>query len=273
MLTIVKLEVDGYICTIQNTPFSTRNSRRTFDGQKIKHPYDLSGGKPNMYTNDITPEMESILSECEHFEIKSDGSCGALLWTGTELIPYARFDIKEQTGKKIIDGDPYKTTYNTQNWIQCEDKPCIEHGIKKHWPHFRPISEDLKQYKWYMVAFNHCKKDLMDNVVPFMERNELITIEYMGPHFNNPSYDSSLHDTILIHGTLIITIPKELRTFNGFQKIFQTFPIEGVVLYPNNHPPMKIRANLMGCDPNEADIDGIIVKYGLGKQLVAHAQY
>ncbi len=269
---ITSFIVDGHNCIIRHIPYHQIPNRetRSFIGQKIHHPWELSGTQPTEYV----PSDVTWIQDCMQFEIKSDGSCGALLWDGVNLIPYARYDIKEKSGKKIIDNDPFKITQNTKNWIACESRPVIEKGISKHWPHLRPVYEDPKQYKWHIQAFEHSKEGLMQYVVPYMISGQVITVEYMGPHFNRPNYDPINEDKILIHGTLCMDIPKELRTLDGFKKIFKTFPIiEGFVLYPENLKPYKIRANLSGIDPSKSDYATVSKEYHLYKPLADYATY
>jgi hypothetical protein len=72
-----------------------------FNGQKLLHPFKtktIQGEKPwenQMFYIDEFSDIE--LSECKRFDIKHDGSCGALVWNSikNEYEPYARFDVKK----------------------------------------------------------------------------------------------------------------------------------------------------------------------------------
>ena len=70
----------------------------------------------------------------------------------------------------------------------------------------------------------------------------------MGPHFNQKKSDKFEEDTIIIHGSLRMKIPQELRTYEGFNEIMKQCPIEGIVAYPIEKEPMKIRGELFGID-------------------------
>jgi hypothetical protein len=90
-------------------------------------------------------------------------------------------------------------------------------------------------------------EELIKNLKPEIN-GKLITVEFMGPHFNQKKLDELEEDAIIIHGSLRINIPEELRTYYGFYQILEAFPIEGIVAYPEGREPFKIRAELFGID-------------------------
>ncbi len=212
-----------------------------FNGQKMMHPFQtqtVKGQKSwDNKMNYIADEIEGTnLSECERFDIKHDGSCGALVWNHSknEYEPFARFDVKKKDNTfKLPECD-------TSRWIQCEEMPTSEEA--SHWPHFRPIYEDPKTYKWYINAFENSPK--IKEMKPEVYGN-IVTIEYMGKKFNGKPEDPIQKECgIVIHGSLRLSIPPALRNYEGFRKIFSVLPIEGLVAYPEGKPPMKIRAEL-----------------------------
>jgi hypothetical protein len=273
--------VDGTEVSIHHAPFEDMiDDQQKFVGQKMHSPWWVSH-ETHQYER-RTPEEEATtqqqLQDCDHFELKHDGSCGALKWDGKKFIPHARFDIKQRTGKKMIDGDPFKIKPDTKNWIPCEPQPEIDEGSKalKHWPHMRPISEEPKMYKHYWTAFNSCEAELMEKVAPWMEVGQVITVEYMGPEFNKPSYEPIPAPRIVLHGSLTMRVPKELRTYEGFEKIFAAFPIiEGVIGYPADptKPTFKVKAGYMGIDPEKSDLVAVLAEHGLEKIPAEFASY
>lgn len=215
-----------------------------FNGQKMMHPFKtkiIKGHKSwenKMYylQEPIDEITEMDLSECTRFDIKHDGSCGALVWDDIkkEYEPFARFDVKKKNGTFE------KPQCDTSRWIPCEEIPTSEDA--SHWPHFRPIYEDPKTYKWYIDAFENSPK--IKKMTKEVYGN-IVTIEYMGKKFNGKPEDPIERDCgIVIHGSLRLNIPKNLKNYDGFRKIFSTFQVEGIVAYPEGKSPMKIRAEL-----------------------------
>lgn len=230
--------------TIDGFEISLRHERdfvqQRFSGQKLHHPFKtktIQGQKKWNSSMIYTDEPVYDLTECERFDIKHDGSCGALVWNNSknEYEPFARFDVKKKNNVFQM------PECNTSRWIPCEEMPTAEEA--SHWPHFRPIYEDPKTYKWYIVAFESSLESIKKMT---KEKNgEIVTIEYMGKKFNGKPEDPIRKECgIVIHGSLRMNIPKEMRNYEGFKKIFSVFPIEGLVAYPEGKSPMKIRAEL-----------------------------
>lgn len=214
--------------------------QQRFNGQKLLHPFKtktIQGEKKWKTSIFYTCEPIYDLTDCERFDIKHDGSCGALVWNNSnnQYEPFARFDVKKKNGFFQM------PNCDTSRWIKCEEMPTSEEA--SHWPHFRPIYEDPKTYKWYIVAFENSLESITKMT---KEKNgEIITIEYMGKKFNGKPEDPINKECgIVIHGSLRMNIPKEMRNYEGFRKIFSVFPIEGLVAYPEGRSPMKIRAEL-----------------------------
>ena len=214
-----------------------------FNGQKIMHPFKTElkkEGKINNihYTHEFaSDEHQKLLSESTRFDIKHDGSCGALVWDGEKYIPYARFDIKKN---KTGTFETPKT--DTSKWIPCEQQPIDD--LATHWPHFRPCSEDKNAYKWYIQAYIGASEFISKMTSDVY--GDIVTIEYMGKKFNGkPSDPVEKEVGIVLHGLLGMNIPSELKNSNGFKAIFEALPvIEGLVAYPNETDPMKIRAEM-----------------------------
>jgi hypothetical protein len=100
-------------------------------------------------------------------------------------------------------------------------------------------------YKWYIKAFED-SQTFISTMSPDIYGN-IVTIEYMGPKFNGKVSDPIEREAgIVLHGSLQMEIPRELRTPEGFKHIFQALPvIEGLVAYPSSGlSPMKIRAEM-----------------------------
>lgn len=288
---IATINVNGHKVTIVNVPFVKMDaeSRKKFIGQKMHSPWwvDRDTQLYGLKSADEEMQTEEMLYKWDHFELKHDGSCGALVWDGEQFIAYARFDIKQRFGKKIIDGDPFKVDIDTTNWIPCEPRPKVTDDVpQKHWPHMRPISEDPKMYKHYVDAFNNTLPELMEHVAPRMKVGQMITVEYMGEKFNKPSYEPVGKSRIVLHGSLRVNIPPELRNFDGFKAIFTAFPIiEGVIGYPPNGAaadgaaavetpkPFKIKACYMGINPEKSDLAAVLAEHKLDKIPTMYAAF
>jgi hypothetical protein len=265
----VILDESEYKCQIikRNIPQSSK-----FSGNKIHHPYNnrmIQKKGWNSYVYDEENVDESVaksLSDCERFDIKHDGACGALIWDTTtrKYVAYTRYDIKKN--KDGVFASP--KGIDITNWIPCEEKPTAHEAT--HYPHFRPISEDPKQYKWQHVAIEKAK-NFIDKMSPDVY-SKMVTIEYMGKYFNGKKSDMIGDVGIVMHGTLQIVIPKPLRNVSGIRKIFEAMPvIEGIVCYPEGSTPMKIRAEMYeGLGWGEITPD-VLTKYGYdGRPLSAN---
>jgi hypothetical protein len=201
-------------------------------------------------------KINEMLRETTVFHVKHDGSCGALVFEEGEWKPYARFDVTRD--KKT--GEFAKEKIKAR-WIKCEDEPDVK-GDNVHWPHFRPCDEDPKAYKWYIEAFNKAKHyiEKMDPSV----YGHIVSIEYMGKKFNWKDSDPiEENGVIVLHGSLTIEVPEGLRNFNGLQKILEEFPvIEGIVVYPPEGQPMKIRREIFDGLKWPAEKPEYLEKYG-----------
>jgi hypothetical protein len=251
--TVHSVGVDGHAVDIVKIDPRRRPPNRTFSGQKIMHPFSTereetakgADSKPWLsnvhYSGFASSDVKMVIQEDSTvFEIKHDGSCGALVWdSGTQSYkPHARFDVKKDKTTGLFAHEKIKPT-----WIPCETEPTDEKAT--HWPHFRPLAEDPRGYKWYLEAFNNSF-----DFVSGMSQDvfgDLVTVEFMGPKFNGKECDpieNKPHGVgIVIHGSLRVIIPPPLRTFDGFRRLFEELPIlEGLVAYPTDGTPMKIRA-------------------------------
>jgi hypothetical protein len=238
----VTLDDVKYICQlIKNSLPQSSN----FSGNKIVHPFkNLMIKKEgwNSYAYDevnVDDVKAKSLSECERFDIKHDGACGALIWNEEKqaYVAYTRYDIKKN--KDGIFAPP--AGVDITNWIPCEEKPSTPDAT--HYPHFRPISEDPKQYKWQKIAVEKAQ-NFIDHMRPD-NYSKMVTIEYMGKYFNGKASDLIGDVGIVLHGTLQIIIPQPLRNVRGIRKIFEALPVvEGIVCYPQASAPMKIRAEM-----------------------------
>jgi hypothetical protein len=228
-VAIVKREI-----TSKGINLETSNK---FNGQKIQHAFNginIQTGKPCYVKPPSTNSMVSILKSCDRFDIKHDGTNGAIVWSNTLNCyePYARFDIKKN--KDGIFVSPLKTA----RWIPCEAEPVVD--VATHWPHYRPCSEDVKGYKWYIKAFDQIKDKLKD-----YEGQNILSVEYIGKKFNWNHSDSVEQDcAIVIHGSIGLDIPENMRNYDGFRMIFEKIPtIEGLVAY-TEIGPLKIRRDM-----------------------------
>jgi uncharacterized protein YegP (UPF0339 family) len=218
-----------------------------FKGQKMFHLFETeshdvintSTKKKSTIINYIKPEEASkineLLKKTTRFDIKSDGSCGALLWSDSEYKPYARFDIKKNKEGQFV--SPLKNS----NWLPCEDMPTDTKAT--HWTHYRLCSEDKGAYKWYIKAFDIASKS--GKLKQYEESKMPLSVEYMGKKFNWNHSDSVEDDAlIVIHGSIGFEIPVKLRTYEGIRLIFETVPtIEGIVAYTDDGI-FKIRRNM-----------------------------
>ncbi len=172
------------------------------------------------FTVNSSEDMATIISETTRFDVKHDGSCGALVWDPIEqkYVLFARFDIKKKNGvfsppigTVQKDGKNVQVELDTSAWIPCEPKPTDD---ATHWPHFRPCHEDKAAYKWYIDAFED-SQSFISTMSPSVYGN-IVTIEYMGPKFNDPI------------GKKVGSPPMKIKseTFGGLKrdKELQTFP-------------------------------------------------
>lgn len=256
MRTILNHNINNYTISFNlHSLEDITNSKRKFNGQKVLHPYNFKKIKKdiefkrrgkiikktmmeNIYKNEpINDTIEEELKN-SYCELKHDGQCGYIFYdkNTNQFIPYARFDIKKKDGK-FAEPKP--------NWIPCESKPTNENAT--HFPHFRPCSEDPKNYKYLISAFQTFKDSKkLKNI------KSSFTVEYMGKKTNFCKTDPIFEDCYIIpHGSISIDIPEELKTFDGFRTIFQQLGfIEGIVLYTNNNV-YKIRRDMFLDENNE----------------------
>ena len=253
VIVLFSFRVDGHVVHVVRR---TLPSRSTFTGEKLLHPIATKrvtvGKQQKMFYADFfaSPEIAALIAAADHFDIKADGSCGALIWSELEgrYIPYGRYDIKRDSDGNfcppmVTDAKTKtKSPMNMDRWIPCEPRPTNIDAT--HWPHFRPLSEDPAQYKWYIKAVEQSQAsiDKLDLAVD----GPIVTIEYMGAKFNGKPSDPVDGERIVRHGSLGLVIPVALRTPIGFRHILEQLPvIEGIIVYPSDHSsPMKIRADL-----------------------------
>lgn len=257
VLFSVPVELGGK--TYQVEVFKTSAKSRKFKGQKILHPYSFDKSTKNVKYNDDDTNSEK-LRNVSFFGVKHDGSCGALMWNEEtqKWIPYARYDIKLKDGVPVtptIDiedktkpkgkyGYPkIKRARDISAWIECEPMSIDEDAT--HWPHFVPLSEDPNQYKWFQQAFDKSREEI-EKLDP-KNHGKIITIEYMGKKINGKPADPIQYETgIVLHNSMGMRIPMELRTFAGFKAIFEKLPIEGLVAYCDDDTIFKIRSDMFG---------------------------
>lgn len=238
MEIIKRFTINGFDVTLGrlSVPYPTR-----FNGQKLLHPLkthtEIIGRQQKLlYDYEyVSDEVASLMRNTSIYGVKHDGACGALVWndvTGYEI--YTRFDIKYRDGK-------FETDKDTSRWIPCEE--CPTDPWATHWPHFRPCSEDDKAYKWQIKAFEQVV-DKIKTMSPIVF-GKIVTLEFMGKKFAGKDEDQLPRECeIVLHGTLILDIPPELRTPTGFYDILEVLPIEGLVAYPKDSQPLKIRKDL-----------------------------
>lgn len=261
--TILEFPVDDCVCKIVSCP----NPQQTqFKGQKIHHPFETElVGRSLRYTDRSAPGVD--ISSVTRFDIKHDGSCGALVWdqVSNQYKPYCRFDIKKNM--KAKDGENFENKQKTSAWIECEVKPTSDDAT--HWPHLRPCEEDPKAYKWHLDAYAKSKK-----TIDKLDRSfygDLITVEFMGSKFNGKTSDLIGDTGIVIHGSMQMFVPDELKNYAGLKKIFEELKvIEGLVAYFPDGKVMKIRAEMFGLDWGDVS-SSHTTKYGhSGKALSSH---
>lgn len=209
-----------------------------FTGQKLLHPFPFitkveTKGKRTITTNtyDTTfrsNDIEQDILNATSFQIKHDGSCGYIKYDSTH-IPYARYDVLRDKKTK---------EFPKSDFMACEPKPTVSEAT--HWPHFRNCyTQELSKnsYKWHVEAFN---KFMLKN--PDIVKKSF-TCEFMGKPFNQPRTDPT-DVTLIVHGSIVIDIPKECRTPEGFHEILRLMPYaEGIIVYGNNNI-YKIRRDL-----------------------------
>ncbi len=242
----------------------------SFGGQKIHHPFEMvEKGKGKVYADELTdPNFWNIVDE---FQIKFDGSMSALVWNHSkqkyEL--YVRLDMHVNNGKlknnmvETLSEDgqtmikmPFEEISKT--WIQCEE--CPDASLPSaHWPHLRPASQNPAQYKHYINAFN-ASSDEISKFNP-KEHGKLITIECVGKPLNQKFADPlKYYCGIVVHGSLVVEIPKELQNFDGMKKVLLMLPTEGLVAYCNDGKVFKIRSDLFEIQWEK--MDPSMIQYG-----------
>lgn len=240
MEEVFSFDVDDHKIIIKKVPLKLLlENDNNFNGQKLMHPFKFND--KNCYSNEFTSEgVKDDFQNIKEIHVKHDGACGLMYYDAKEkkYIPYTRYDIKKnkKTGKF---GEPQ------DNWIECEPKPTSDGAT--HWAHFRSAYEDNKAYKWQIAAF--------DSLLASQKLNDCtksFTCEYMGKKCNYTKTDPvDLDSCVIPHGSLVMEVPKELHSFEGFYKLLQSFPIiEGVVIYCEKNV-YKIRRNMYADENNK----------------------
>lgn len=263
------------ICDNQDSVLDILNKERAFNGRKVCHPFNRitvveeilwtqkKKGKEiqrkklvkgQVYADTFESEdIGKLIKNALRFELKHDGGCGFCLYDeeAVQFNLHARIDVKI---------DPKTGTWKDigKDWIQCETEPVIPEGEEKkkyHWPHFRPCSEDPKGYKWFIEAFDKLKSTgLLEKL------NHSFTFELMGNKSNRCESDPIDANAVIIpHGLVQVEVPVEMRTYDGFRTLFETFDkIEGVVAYCENGEVFKIRRDMF------QDVEGKRMKWPNG---------
>ena len=268
MKIIYETEIDGSKIKILSRNLDEilkeQKQENNFKGQKIFHPFktkkinqpysfkDKRGTIKNrtrtclVYDNSFeSPEIQNLIKEAREIQFKHDGACGYMYYDSKEkYVPYTRYDIKKDKKTGLFkEAKP--------EWIPCQDKPDDPEAT--HYPHFRSCFEENNDYKWQLEAFKKfCNSD------QFTKHSKSFTCEFMGRKFNYKKSDPVDDDASIVpHGSIILEIPKELRTYDGFLKIFKELPfIEGFVVYCNNNSIFKIRREMY------VDNDGKKLEWG-----------
>jgi hypothetical protein len=244
-----------------------------FNGQKIMHlfPYGLNEDDTrkwkfsSIYSNDpkklVKEQIEELdktldlLEKCERFDVKHDGGCGQIRITKDGIKLYTRLDVRSTKNGKSWKSIP-------DNAIPCSEDPCkLNPDLdrkKAHWPHFIPVSteNDCKKNNTKLTKSekrqNAALKVAIENGLDKLPIGNY-SIEQMGKGFNEKNIDpietKEQPVAFVIHGTLRINIPKELRTFEGIKEVLKNIPqIEGLVAYLPNGDIRKIRRDAFGFD-------------------------
>lgn len=211
-----------------------------FIGEKLFHPFNTIKLDKNKlkYLNEFTSDdVKNAIMDCTHFDVKHDGSCGALVYDeqNQKFIPYARYDIKKNS-KGV-----FECKFKTNRWIPCGPEPTIDSENSIHWPHLRPLDEDPNSYKWFIEAYEIAKK-YINNLNP---SRKIYTLEYMGKKVNwKPCDPIKQNCVIVLHGLLRVDIPIEKRNYEGFRELFEELSnIEGIIAYTKTGP-YKIRRDM-----------------------------
>lgn len=273
MTTLIELQVNSSIIKVVKSEIDVK-----FNGQKILHPFgldtkfllknDKNGTSKQVpigtyYKNSNDIATTELLKSCKRFDIKHDGSCGAIVWNEElkQYEPYARFDIKKNKQGEFFNAS------KTDKWIECESKPT--HPEATHHPHFRPCSEDKKAYKWNILAFDLAKEKLQAFTPD--KHGKIITVEYVGKKFNYNKSDSIEEDArLVVHGSLQVEVPEELRNYDGFMALFKELPtIEGLVAY-TDMGPLKIKREMFFGLAYPGEPYTYLQKYGLDHSLTSY---
>ena len=237
MSSVLKIiEIDGQEVKMTKQPTEILNTRTNFNGQKLFHPFETTNvvkiGKNNkqttelVYSNVFKDDAQDDIINAVRIDMKHDGSCGFLFFDDVkkQFVPYTRYDVKRNKDGKFSE--------SPKNSIPCEPKPDDDNAEATHWPHFVPVHDESgkpqAQYKWNIHAFdNAVKSGKLENI------QQSFTVEYMGKKFNYKPCDGVEMDGVIVpHGLITFDIPVELRTYDGFKKIFDKFDcIEGLVVY------------------------------------------
>ena len=207
-----------------------------FCGEKMFHPWkiietNLEGKRFNHYDCDQPNSPEVSLSKQTTFQLKHDGGCMMVDIStdsdGNKTIDcYTRIDLKLNTKTNQWKKFPEEALASGMEPVPCCSEPAREDSY--HWPHmYKIIPKTGKAAKrdWKWKAFQHS--------LPMLKQLDdgQYTGEWMGKKFNNKTTDCVTNNCIIIHGTVEIDIPVELRNYRGFNELFNTVPIEGIVAY------------------------------------------
>jgi hypothetical protein len=160
---------------------------------------------------EITPGCEEAFLNGEA-TIKVDGACCAII----DGALYKRYDAKK--GKRPPAGA-----------IPC----CDPDPITGHWPHWVKVDETNPDDKWFWSAFTKLN---------FLECNDVVTYEAVGPHFNGNPYNLE-EDMLIQHGTSVVDVR---RDFESIKSYLESNTIEGIVFWLNGEPICKIKRTDFG---------------------------
>ena len=282
---VTEFKVNGQQVVLVRKPLSCLPVSN-FGGQKILHPFKtetteitvtIKKKDGSSYTKKV-PDMHYVdeyssenakeaLENPLDIHVKLDGSCG-LIKVNTDAdgkmtwVGYARFDLSFKEGKLSAFGKIYEKEEDLPSgMIPCETDPRAtskyENYGKLHWPFMVPFAKSdgktvdviqciegldaEKQYKWNILAFK--------NAVSSGKLNDLthdITVEQMGQQFSLKECDDFSGVGIVPHGSLQLSIPRELLTFEGLCQVLIEIPnMEGLVIYGTNGTVWKFRREMI----------------------------
>ena len=150
--------------------------------------------------NEVTGNCKWVLNGQGFATEKLDGTC--CLIKDNQI--YRRYDAKPER-------KPPKGA------IPCQKHPDKETG---HFPHWVLCSENNKNDKYHIEAFNRLKEN---TDTPILEG----TYELIGKHFQSNPYNLDT-DVLELHGLRILDVP---RTYEGIKKYLEEHYIEGIVFW------------------------------------------